>query len=338
MSEEVLEAEAVEAIDGSSAARGADRPRPTQKQRASALRRRNTALGWSFILPNFVGFALITMVPIFVLFYMAFTKYSFGNFTWIGLGNFERMIRNSSFRTALWNTFYYAVPHVLLTGAMGLGLALLLNRKLKGVAFFRAAAFFPYITSIVAIAIVWNLMFSPDYGPINQILSFLGVDNPPGWTTKGAWTSLESEWARRLAGSPSMWAVIIVGAWREMGYYMLLFLAGLQTIPHELYEAADVDGANAWQRFKNITWPGLRPTTFFITVILCIESFKVLDLVMVMTDGGPGTSTTVIAQYIYTKAIVENDMGYASACSLVLFTICLTVTLIQFFINKRSQR
>ena len=129
---------------------------------------------------------------------------------------------------------YYTVFHIPLTLVIALGLALLLNRKLKGVAFFRTAAFFPYITSIVAIAVVWNMLFSPEFGPINQALRALGVVNPPGWTASADW---------------AMPAVIIVGTWREMGYYMILFLAGLQTIPSELYEAAKVDGANAWGRF-----------------------------------------------------------------------------------------
>ena len=309
----------------------------TAKKRRSTLRQRNTILGWSFILPNFLGFFLLHMVPIIVLFYLAFTKasmYAMLDAKWIGLGNFQRLIHNTAFRTALWNTFYYAIPHILLTGAMALGLAQLLNRKLKAVSFFRAAAFFPYITSIVALAIVWNLMFSQG-GPINSILDFFGLQptNGLGWTTMGVWGPDVSKWA----GSPAMWAVIIVGTWREMGYYMLLFLAGLQTIPGELYEAARVDGATAFQRFLNITWPGLRPTTFFIMVILSIESFKVLDITMVMTEGGPGTSTTVISQYIYRQAFENNDPGYASAVSLVLFAICLTLTIIQYLINKRSQ-
>jgi len=130
-------------------------------------------------------------------------------------------------------------------------------------------------------------------------------------------------------------AVIIVGTWREMGYYMLLFLAGLQTIPSELYEAARVDGASPWQRFLNVTVPCLRPTTFFVTVMLTIGSFKVFDLILVMTNGGPGQSTLVLSQYIYTKGFVENKLGYASAVSIVLFLICISITVVQFIVNKR---
>ena len=282
---------------------------------------RNTVAGWSFILPNFVGFATLTLVPVAVLFYLAFTNWNvFGAADWTGTANFRRMWNDTSFWTALRNTLYYTVFHIPLTMAASLGLALLLNRKLRGVRFFRTVAFFPYITSIVAIAVVWNQLFSPEYGPVNAFLGAVGMNNPPGWTTSADW---------------SMPAVIIVGTWRYMGYYMLLFLAGLQTIPTQLYEAAQIDGATTWQRFVNVTLPGLRHTTFFVTVLLTIESFKVFDLILVMTQGGPGQSTLVLSQYIYQKGFVENQFGYASAVSIVLFAICFGITVIQFMVNKR---
>ena len=282
---------------------------------------RNTAVGWTFLLPNFIGFALLTLVPVVLLFYYAFTSWDvFGGAEWTGLANFRQLLRDASFWTAMTNTVYYTALHIPLTLAASLGLALLLNRRLRGVAFFRTVAFFPYITSIVAIAQVWNMLFSPTYGPFNAALRAIGIDNPPGWTTSGDW---------------SMPAVIIVGTWREMGYYMLLFLAGLQTIPGQLYEAATVDGANAWQRFRSVTLPGLRPTTFFVTVMLTIGSFKVFDLILVMTDGGPGQSTLVLSQYIYQKGFEENQFGYASAVSVVLFALCFGITVVQFLVNKR---
>ncbi|WP_328653399.1 sugar ABC transporter permease [Micromonospora sp. NBC_00330] len=282
---------------------------------------RDTVAGWSFILPNFVGFAVLTLLPVLVLFYVAFTDWNvFGVAEWTGTANFRRMWSDASFWTALRNTVYYTVFHIPLTLAASLGLALLLNRKLRGVRFFRTVAFFPYITSIVAIAIVWNQLFSPEYGPINALLGAVGVDDAPGWTTSSTW---------------SMPAVIIVGTWRYMGYYMLLFLAGLQTIPAQLYEAAETDGASPWQRFVHVTLPGLWHTTFFVTVLLTIESFKVFDLILVMTGGGPGQSTLVLSQYIYQKGFEENQFGYASAVSVVLFAICFSITVIQFMVNKR---
>jgi ABC-type sugar transport system permease subunit len=286
-------------------------------------RRRNTLIGWSFILPNFIGFAVLTLVPLVALCYVAFTDWNaFGVANWVGMENFQQILRDRSFRVALFNTAYYTALHIPLTLAASLGLALLLNRKLRGVAFFRTAAFFPYVTSIVAIAVVWNMLFSPEVGPLNQVLRAIGLSHPPGWTASADW---------------SMPAVIIVGTWREMGYYMLLFLAGLQTIPRELYEAARMDGAGAWQRFRNVTVPGLRPTTFFVVVVLTIGSFKVFDLILVMTNGGPGRSTLVLSQYIYQKGFVENQLGYASSISIVFFLICISVTLVQFAVNRRGE-
>jgi multiple sugar transport system permease protein/alpha-1,4-digalacturonate transport system permease protein len=291
------------------------------RRRRGRLVWRNTAVGWSFILPNFIGFAVLTLVPVVVLFYLAFTNWNvFGVADWVGLANFRRLANDDSFWTALTNTLYYTVFHIPLTLAAALGLALLLNRRLRGVAFFRTVAFFPYITSIVAAAQVWNMLFSPEYGPVNAVLRVFGVDNPPGWTVSASW---------------SMPAVIIVGTWREMGYYMLIFLAGLQTIPAQLYEAARVDGANAWHRFWSVTLPCLRPTTFFVVVMLTIGSFKVFDLILVLTNGGPGQSTLVLSQYIYQKGFQENQFGYASTVSVVLFAICFLITMVQFLVNKR---
>lgn len=306
-------------IDGAGPRTGAAEPR--RRRPGARLRRRNTLIGWSFILPNFVGFALLTLVPVLALFYISFTNWDvFGKAKWLGLANFRRLLHDASFHTALWNTVYYSVVHIPLTLVISLALAMLLNRKLRGVAFFRTAAFFPYITSVVAITTVWNLLFSPKYGPVNDVLRFVGIDNPPGWTTSTTW---------------AMPAVIIVGTWREMGYYMILFLAGLQTVPRELYEAARMDGANAWQRFRNVTMPCLRPTTFFVTVMLTIGSFKVFDIILLMTNGGPGQATLVLSQFIYKAGFVNYQFGYASAASIALFLICIVVTIVQFVVNKR---
>lgn len=293
--------------------------RPGAKRRA----RRNALVGWSFILPNFLGFALLTLVPLLGAFGLAFMEWDgFTDPEFAGLSNFARLFRDSSFGIALLNTLYYAAGHIPLTIAASLGLALLLNRKLRGVGFFRTAMFFPYVTSLVAIAVVWNMLFNPEYGPINQFLSLLGVQDPPGWTSSSAW---------------AMPAVIITSVWRDMGYYMVLFLAGLQAIPQEYCEAAKVDGANAWQRFWNVTIPSLRPTTFFVLVMVTIASFKVFDLIVVMTDGGPGRATLVLSQLIYREGIRENDFGYSSAISLVLFLMVLVFTVVQFKLQQRKE-
>ncbi|KQR25765.1 MULTISPECIES: carbohydrate ABC transporter permease [Microbacterium] len=296
-------------------------PVAPDRRRRSRLKMRNTLVGWSFILPNFLGFGLLTLVPIVVLFYMSFTNWNvFGKADWIGFTNYQRLIGDGSFQISVINTLYYSALHIPLTIIVSLGLALLLNNKLRGVAFFRTAAFFPYITSIVAIAVVWNLLFSPEYGPINEGLRFLGIQNPPGWLTSPEW---------------AMPAVVIVSTWRDMGYYMILFLAGLQTVPRELHEAARMDGANVWQRFVNVTIPCLRPTMFFVTVMLTINSFKIFDLILVMTEGGPGQSTLVLSQFIFRKGFEESQYGYASAASVALFFLCIIVTVVQFVWNKK---
>ncbi|MFI2564218.1 carbohydrate ABC transporter permease [Paenarthrobacter sp. NPDC089714] len=286
--------------------------------------RRNTLIGWTFILPNFIGFLAFTLIPVLAAFALSFMEWtSFSAPKWVGLANFQRMFASDSFWIALRNTVVYALGHVPLTMALALLLAMLLNRKLKGIGFFRVAIFFPYITSLVAVAVVWNMLFSPDNGPINQLLHAIGIANAPGWTSS-------SDWA--------LPAVIITSVWRDMGYYMVLYLAGLQAIPTELYEAAEVDGASAWQRFWNVTIPSLRPTTFFVVVMLTVSSFKVFDLIVVMTNGGPGRSTTVLSQLIYQEGIGEGKFGYSSAISLVLFLIVLTVTVLQFKIQQRRER
>ncbi|PNI07603.1 ABC transporter permease [Arthrobacter sp. AFG7.2] len=286
--------------------------------------RRNTLIGWTFILPNFLGFLAFTLIPVIAAFALSFMEWtSFTAPRWVGLENFQRMFQSDTFWVALRNTVVYALGHVPLTMALALLLAMLLNRKLKGIGFFRVAIFFPYITSLVAVAVVWNMLFSPDSGPINQFLNSIGIAETPGWTSS-------SDWA--------MPAVIITSVWRDMGYYMVLYLAGLQAIPGELYEAAEVDGASPWQRFWNVTIPSLRPTTFFVVVMLTVSSFKVFDLIVVMTNGGPGRSTTVLSQLIYQEGIGEGKFGYSSAISLVLFLIVLTVTVLQFKIQQRRER
>ncbi|WBQ08349.1 carbohydrate ABC transporter permease [Kribbella sp. CA-293567] len=295
-------------------------PAPARPRRG----RSSTWVGWSFILPNFVGFAALTLVPVIASLALSFLDWdSYSSPRWVGLENFDRMIHNETFWTALKNTTYYAVGHVPLTLCAALGFAVLLNQRLRAVQFFRTALFFPYITSLVAVAVVWNMLLSPEVGPVNQFLRAIGIDSPPGWTTSTTW---------------AMPAVILASVWRDLGYYMILYLAGLQTIPAELYEAAQVDGASGWQRFRHITVPSLRPTTFFVLIMLTISSFKVFDLVQVMTEGGPGRSTLVLSQVIFREGITQGRFGYSSAVSMALFVIVLTITVVQFRWQRRSER
>jgi ABC-type sugar transport system permease subunit len=307
--------------EGSSEAGAAAPGRARTRSQASRRRRTENISGYLFLAPWLVGLVVLTVGPMVASLYMSFTDWNiFGGSEWIGAENYSRLLGDQSFQRAVLNTFYYTAMNVPMTIVVSLGLALLLNTKLRGLAFFRTAAFFPYVTSIVAIGMVWNIMFSPDSGPVNQILRGIGIADPPGWMTSEVW---------------AMPAIAVISVWRDMGYYMILFLAGLQTVPRELYEAARIDGANAWGRFWNVTLPGLRPTMFFVVVILFIHSFKLFDLILVMTNGNPRPGTTVISQFIYQKGFVESQFGYASAASVALFVICLVVTGAVFAINQR---
>lgn len=287
------------------------------------LKRKNTLTALSFIAPNFIGFFIFTLIPVIFSFILAFMSWdSFAKPEFVGLKNFRKMMIDETFWISLKNTFLYAAGVVPLTLICSLGLAILLNKKVRGMKFFRVAFFFPYVTSLVAIAVVWNMLFHPTMGPINYFLRFF-MENPPGWTSSSTW---------------ALPAIIIVSVWRGMGYYMILYLAGLQSIPKELYEAASIDGANTWHQFKHVTLPSLRPTTFFVTIMLVINCFKVFDLVQVMTGGGPGRATNVLVYQIYNEAFVKFNFGYASAISMVLFIIVLSITVIQFKWNQRVEK
>jgi len=297
-------------------------PNAVPVQSIKKRRRKNTLVAWSFIAPNFLGFFIFTLIPVIASFVIAFTNWdAFSTPKFVGFKNFINMVHNHTFWISLWNTVFYTVGTVPLTLIASLGLALLLNKKIPGVRTFRAVIFFPYITSLVAIAVVWNMLFHPDLGMINEFLRWIGIQHPPGWTSSPKW---------------AMPAIIIVSVWRGMGYYMVLYLAGLQSIPKELYEAAKMDGANKWSEFKNVTLPMLAPTTFLVLIMLTISSFKVFDLIQVMTLGGPGQSTNVLVYEIYNEAFVNFNFGYASAIALVLFFIVLIITIIQFRIQEKK--
>ena len=200
---------------------------------------------------------------------------------------------------------------------------MLLNQNVKLRNFFRTVAFFPYVASLVAVAAVWNMIFNPSMGPINMILNqFFGVavENLPRWAA---------------GKDTAMITVILFSGWKNMGYYMVIYLAALQGVPRELYEAATVDGANKWQQFRNVTLPQIKPTTFFCTIMLVIGSFKIYDTVAIMTNGGPGRATKMLVTYIYDVAFNNIKYGQASAIAMVLLVIVLIVTIIQFANEKK---
>ena len=296
-----------------------------QKKDISSSKRkkniRNNLVAYSFLLPNFLGFLIFTLIPVVAALVLSFMEWDSANpMVFVGFKNFMKLTTDETFKISLWNTIYYAVVSVPLTLVLSLVLAIILNNKIKGVGVFRAIFFFPYVTSLIAIAVVWNMLFHPTLGPVNQVLMAFGIKNPPGWTSSVEW---------------AMPALIIVNIWRNAGYYMVMYLSGLQGIPRELYEAATVDGANGWQKFRKITLPMLTPTTFFVSIMLTISCFKVFDLVQVMTDGGPGRATNVLVYHIYNQAFLNFKFGYSSAISMVLFAIVLIITIVQFQFEKK---
>ncbi|HWR10544.1 MAG TPA: sugar ABC transporter permease [Rectinemataceae bacterium] len=289
---------------------------------ASARRTlKKNAVAYSFILPNFMGFAVFTLAPMLFAMVLSFMSWDGANpITFVGLKNFEKMLHDETFRISTFNTLYYVIGTVFPTLAFSLLLAVLLNRDFKGRNFFRAVFFFPYVGSLVAVSVVWNMMFHPSMGPINNLLGALGMRNPPAWSASTKW---------------AMPTVIMASIWRNAGYYMIIYLAALQGIPRELYEAAKIDGASSWQAFRKITVPLLTPATFFVTMMLTITSFKVFDLIYVMTGGGPGRATNVLVFTIYDSAFISFEYGYSSAIAMVLFAIVLAITLMQFRMEKK---
>jgi multiple sugar transport system permease protein len=224
------------------------------------------------------------------------------------------------FLPSLRNTLYFTVISVPLTMVFSLSLALLLNNKIKGRSIFRSIMFFPHVASLIAMAAVWNQIFHPSWGPVNQLINFFGVENAPRWTV--------TPWV-----IPN---IAFFTTWRNMGYFMIIYLAGLQGIPQELYEAASIDGAGRFKKFIFITLPQLRFVTFFVTVMLTIMSFRVFDQVLMITNTErPGSGSTMMVVHIFRVAFVDWNMGYASAIAVVLLALVLSITIVQFIIQKR---
>lgn len=283
---------------------------------------RNNVVGYSFILPNLIGYSLFVFIPVCFSFILSVMKWD-GSSTpmeFVGLQNFVSIFGDKMFRSSFVHTIQYAAMTVLPTLILALLLAVLLNSKIKGISVFRTAFFFPYIASIVAVGAVWNMLFQPEFGPINEFLKFIGISNPPGWVVSSKW---------------AMFAISVVSIWKYMGYYMIVYLAALQGISSSLYEAASIDGANGWKKLRYITIPMLTPTTFFVLIMLTIQCFKVFDLVYVMTGGGPGNATKTLVNFIYEKAFTSWQLGPASAGAIVLFAVVLVITLIQFSGEKK---
>jgi multiple sugar transport system permease protein len=280
-------------------------------------KRSETLWGWGLMVPTLLGLLFFTVGPFLVAIYISFTDWSlFKGPVWVGLTNYHHMFHDPLFWLSWRNTAIYTGLSVPLSMVLGLAIALLLNRKLRGMAFFRILFFAPMTIGVVASGLLWSWMFSPQYGLINYLLHFVGL-GPFRWLT---------------SGSTSLLSIIIVGVWRSLGFTIVIFLAGLQSVPESLYDAAAVDGAGNWRKFLHITIPMLSPTIFFSTLIGVIMSFQVFEQTYVMTQGGPGNSTLTIIYFIYQNGFSYLRMGYASAVSVsFLVVILFTTTLLLRF-------
>lgn len=292
------------------------------KHKMSKAAKREAAVGYLYLMPNFIGFLIFTAIPIIAGFVISFTDYNGFNGTFVGLTNYAKLFRDTQFKSAFVNNLVYSAVSVPLTILFALLFALALNRKMVGADFFKTIYFFPNLTSMVAVGCVGMLLFMPTNGPVNNLLSALGMaeQDLPQWffSTKTA-----------------MATVIILVVWKQAGYYMIMFMGGLKSIPNHLYEAARLDGADSWHVFWNVTWPMLSPTTFMVTILCFIYSFQVFDIINVTTQGGPGRATSVLVFRIYKEAFKNWKMGYASAIAYVLFIIILIITLIQWRGQKK---
>lgn len=277
---------------------------------------------WAFLmlLPNVIGFLMFLFLPVLATFAISFTDWDLSTrIGFIGLDNYQELVRDDVFRQVVWNTLYFTAVSVPVGVVVSLVLAVALNQKIRFVRFYRAAFFIPVISSFVAIAILWQWIYNPQFGLLNYGLGWLGIKGPL-WLTSPTW---------------AMPAVIIASIWKNLGFNMLIFLAGLQSISETYYEAAEIDGASRLAMFWHITVPLLSPTTFFITVISIINSFQVFDAVYLMTQGGPARATSVLVYYVYENAFQYFQMGYASAIAYALFFLVLIVTFIQFWRQKK---
>jgi multiple sugar transport system permease protein len=279
-----------------------------------SLARQEELTAYLFILPSLLGFVVFLVVPMVASLGISF--YDWELLTpprFIGLKNFATLVTDRVFRDVVWNTVYYTFGLVPLNLVVSLGLALWLNTRLRGLTLYRMAFFLPVVTVTVAVALIWRWMYEPRAGIIDVGLRAIGLPGP-------AWLG-DTHWA--------MPAIIIMSVWKGFGYNMVLFLAGLQGIPVNLYEAAMIDGANGWQRFWRITLPLLSPVVFLAVVLTVISSFQVFDQAYVMTNGGPANATNTIVLYIYQNGFQFFRMGYASAIAWVLFGVIFVFTLVQ---------
>jgi ABC-type sugar transport system permease subunit len=271
--------------------------------------------GYAFLAPALLVIGVFTILPIGFSFGLSFFRWDMmrPQPRFLGWDNFGRLLRDPAFHNALGNTLLYAAGVVLPSVAIALVLALFLNRRLRGQAWFRSAVFAPVVTSTVALSLVWSWIYHPQAGLLNAGLAAVGIP-PVRWLSDPA---------------TALWAIVGMSVWKSVGYNMVLFLAGLQQVPRHLAEAARVDGAAGWRLHRDVTLPLLRPTLFFVLVVATIDAMQVFTQVDVMTGGGPARSTEMVVSYLVHRAFRTYEMGYASAIAWALFVVIVGLTVAQ---------
>jgi len=288
------------------------------KNKMSAMFQKESFWAWVFVLPAFLGTLIFIIVPIFASFGLSFVDWNLiSKPKIVGLENYTGLFNDPVFYQVLWNTLYYALITAIFSIILPLILAVALNGKIKGSGFFKTAYFIPFVTPMIVIGIVWTWIFDPNYGILNWVL---GVGDNIKWL-------YDKNYA--------MPALIIVSVWKNIGYNMVIFLAGLQAIPESINEASEIDGATGIKRLFLVTLPLLSPTVFFVSIMTTISSFHVFDLIYLMTEGGPENSTSVMVYWIYKQAFEFFNIGKASAIAYVLFVIILSLTYIQWVTRKK---
>ena len=289
------------------------------KNKLSSKRMDNIS-GWLFISPMFIGFTIFMFGPLLYAFFISLNDWPLlGEATFVGTDNYKAMIQDPTFNKSLVNTILFSFGLVPLNIILAMFLATLLRKKFFGIGFFRTAIFVPVVTSLIVWAIVWKYLLAAELGFVNQMLALIGV-NGPSWL---------------LSVSTALPVVIFVSVLKNVGLNMILFLTAMQQVPEELYEAADLEGASNFRKFRSVTLPLITPTVFLTMIITTIGAMKVFGQIYVMTRGGPVDSTKVLVYYIWETAFKHFDMGYASALAFVLFFILLVFTILSWVVRKR---
>ncbi|GIO94819.1 carbohydrate ABC transporter permease [Paenibacillus lactis] len=288
-----------------------------------SLRRGEQLWGMVFISPMLIGVMILVLFPIIATLVLGFADWNFvqgwDGIRWVGLQNFCSLLEDDIFLKSIRNNmiFLLTVPIYMI---ISMALAILIDRHVYMKGYFKVAYFMPYISNIVAVAVVWQVLFQPSYGPINEVLRSIGIASPPKWIADPNYALV---------------SIMMISVWISIGFNLIIYIAGLQSIPKDLYEAAEIDGANGWTKFRRITLPLLSPTSFFLLVTGIISTFKVFDIIAVMTQGGPIGSTTMMVWYLYDTAFVNLKVGYASSIAAVLFGFVMLITLGQWAAQKK---